>query len=560
MEHSPTWSLWPRAFEFDPVAGLPDWIRAAHKGDVISTARREFDARMARAIAAPWRRPGDIEPARPQTEMQSAVQFYSTIRNRHDYYPGINDGLGDVTEKAKADALFNGWDDGQCVVIMPDERPDLVAEETNEKASLYLGLCKQHTGETIPEDVLQQRRTDSVKLLEMSHEIAGRLESEGFKAYRDDQFSLYHFYVHSNHVEKIPQFRRVVIVPYVAAMTRSNMLTAAEYFVENNPFCRFWTFTSGSRCNVLQIRERLQKLHRKVSLLNSAPFMIEAGLEIVLRSSELGTPETGEECSTWNISGEIEQENGEFLFHPHAHCIVSLRKGFIKKEKWSLILKQVWEFWGDQWDEGKGINNVRECLKYVTKPGEMLKLPTATLAELAKQLRRLKLAQPMGLLAEQIKARKEARKKLIRCATPDGPVLRDVINWNLAPVMSDDMKDRLAARRLDVSSPKDMLRIVSRLLPSIGPAGVKEPRVVVITNRALNVAELRQHPAVAPVIACSEDEFFAGRAIRVHTCTSTVLPGLDIFEISSWKPPPEVRPVSNSPNFAKQNSENLVKT
>jgi hypothetical protein len=511
----------------------PDWVRAAHKADVIQSERRGFSDRMNAACALSWSKDKEAAGPRPLSDMEEAVRFYRETSRRQEWHPGIDDGEGDPGKKEFEDRMFDLVGE---VTLEGVESP--VLEETAGKSSLYLGLCKAQTGDTIPDEVLEQRRSDTVQLREMSHEIAGRLEANGFSAYRDDKFSLYHFYVHSGFLDKIPSFRRVIIVPYIAAMTRASMLSAAEFFIEQNPFSRFWTFTSGKRCNVLQVRKRLQDMHRKISLLNYEPFMKEAGLQIVLRSSELGTPETDRHCSTLNNSGEIEQQNGEFLFHPHAHCIVHLSKGFINRKKWDNIIEKVWAYWVDHWDAGKVIGNVRECLKYVTKPGEMLKLPGADLAELAKQLRRLKLAQPMGVLAEQIKERRESGLRLIRQKTPDGLVLAEVKDWNKLPATTQEEKDRIAAMKLDVHQEKPMTRVVSRLLPAIGPSGVKEPRVVVMTNERLDVALLRLHPAIAPVIACSVDEYFAGLAIRVHTCTSTVLPGLDILELSSWKPPP----------------------
>lgn len=518
-----------------------EWVEKKAAYDDYRVERAIRSSKLKAAYAMPWTGQELIGPVKPEpTEMQAAVWAYRDAYRAKHYQQG--DDNPDAAQTA-AGAIIERWNlIGMKVVELSDlgetERVERLESDTMAKGSLYLGLCKQQTGETIPDDILEERRSNAVKLIDLSHEIAGRLESQGFEAYRKDQFSLYHFYVHSNHLERIPAFRRVIIVPHVAAMTRNQMLSAAEFFVENHRFCRFWTFTSGRRCKVLEIRQRVKDMHRKLSKLNNQAFMLDAGIEIVLRSTELGTPEEKTDCSTWNNFGEIEEEDGEFYFHPHAHCIVALHKGFINKEKWDLVLKSVWDFWGDQWDDGSVISEVRECLKYVTKPGEMLKLPAATLAELALQLRRLKLAQPMGALADEIKAREANKLRIIRTSTPDGPVLREVFNWNLMPALTDEMKDRIAAEKLSGKKERPFTRVVSRMLPAIGPAGVKEPRVMIMTNETLKVASLRAHPAIAPVIACSQDEFFAGLAIRVHTCTSTVLPGLDILELSSWKPPP----------------------
>lgn len=502
------------------------WILERHREEERQTYRAVYASRMAAAAAAPWST-ADREP-RPKVEssIERAVRLYSSLH----YQEG-------------------------CTIDDKDWTDDTALKEAQEKASLYLELVKKHTGDTIPDEIQKQRREDSALLKQMSHQLAGTLETEGFPAYRKEQYSLYHFFVHSNHIEKIPAFRRVIILPYIAAMTRATLLSSAENFVQNNPFCRFWTFTSGKRCTVLQVRDRVQKLHRRLSALNGQSFMKEAGIEIVLRSTELGTPEDGSEGSGGEIQFEAVEiqtdKNSEGLFpvshgeqeptfHPHAHCIVHLKKGQLPKRLWSNVLQSVWDYWGDQWHDGEIIEDARECLKYVTKPAEMLKLPPPILAELGRQLRRLKLAQPMGLLQEEIKARHDASppRKLIRQSTPDGPVFREVIDWNRCDPSTKEERDREAAIRLDTGEPKAQTRVVARLLPAIGPYGVKEARMVILSNEALDVALLRQHAAIAPVIACSASEFFAGVAIRVHTCTPTVLPGLDPATFAAWKPPP----------------------
>lgn len=466
----------------------------------------------------------DDRPPPQESEIQKAVGFYAAVHYQ-----------------AGADPY--------------DWIADRGLEEAQEKASLYLDLVKHQTGDTIPEEALEKRRKDAAYLKELSHDMAGMLESEGFPAYRKEEFSLYHFYIHSNHIEKMPGFRRVIILPYIGAMTRASLLSSAEYFIEKNPFSRFWTFTSGKRCTVLQVRDRVRKLHRRISALNGQPFMKDAGIEIVLRSTELGTPEDQDKGSGGEILFEpreistdsnleglfpVSQSEGEFTFHPHAHCIVHLGKGQLPKKAWSALLEKVWNYWGDQWFDGKIIEDARECLKYVTKPSEMKKLPPAVLAELARQTRRLKLAQPMGILAEEIKARREADlpRKLIRQKTPDGPVFREVVDWNRMRPRDPERAERDRAIKLDPGEPSAATRVVARLLPAIGPMGVKEARMVILSNLPLDVALLRQHPAIAPVIACSVSEFLAGVAIRVHTCTPTVLPGLSVGDLSAWKPPP----------------------
>ena len=480
------------------------WVLERHNEEQRALGYRIRRDRLEAAFNAPWQTAeGPAEPPAGTSEIKQAVAFYAAAY----YQPGDED------------AEF-GRDCGPLA-------------ETAEKASLFLGLCKEQTGDTIPDDELERRRRDARQLMDQGHEICGRLQAGGFAAYRQDRFSLWHYYVHSGHLEKIPSFRRVIINPVIAQMTRFRMLSNVEFFMQKHLHCRLWTFTSGLRCNVLDVRGRVQELHRRLSQLNSKRFMREAGVSIVFRSTELGTPK----MFHVEHSGEIESENGEFFFHPHAHTLANFDKHLTRKQ-FGDLLKSVKSFWRHHWDDAGEIQDARELCKYVTKPSEVLKLKSDTLVRLAEATRRLKLCCPMGILRDEIKGRRARGRRIVTARTPDGPILREVLDWNRVGPATAEEKHRAAARRLDSGDDRPMTRVVSRLLPAIGPAGVKEPRAVIMTNEALEVAKLRQHPAIAPMIACSAAEFAAGLAIRVHTCTPTVLPGFDVSTFSAWRPPP----------------------
>lgn len=395
---------------------------------------------------------------------------------------------------------------------------------------LYTEICKAETGLPVPADLVEKRARQKRILKEQTLMLATKLEKEGIAAYRDSQYWFYQFYVHSGFLEEIPAFRRIMLLPAVAAAVRAPMLSAVEAFVERNPFCRFWTFTSGERVPVSGLRKRIRYLHRKLSDLNAQPFMQALGVEIVFRSTELGTPE----CDAKNKRlamrkwGRFERgANGELFFHPHAHCVVFLRKGRVSAEKWEALFHQIWAFWVHQWDGGKRgesgvIRNARECVKYVIKPAEMLKFTGPELAAVHRALSRLKLAQPMGSLADEIKARKEAGKRLVRVPVGkgEGRVFRDVTDWN--------RKGEVSPKPVDESKPaqqKAVFRVVSRCLPCVGPAGIKEPKVVIMASYPLTALLAASHPVVAHLKAATLEEFLGGSAISVHTCTSTVPKG-----------------------------------
>jgi len=426
--------------------------------------------------------------------------------------------------------------DGEAGALWsPNPAMDL-AEVENE----YFANAIEETGQsTTDEKQLEMvRRFEEIE--SQSHTLAERLESTGIPAYRQTPFGLWSYAIHSRNIRKIPAFRRVCILPYVAWQMRGPMVSALEYFLEKHPYCRFLTFTSGKRVPLRipaygpaepLLRDRIAYLNRKISRLNAQPFMKAAGLEIVFRSDEFGTPETDENGNLKGDAGSIERDpDGTIWLHPHCHCVAWPKKGFIPPKKWAQLLKQIWAFWVHHWEEGGAIQTARECCKYVTKPAEMLKLSAAELAELYRQTRRMKLVQPLGALAAEIKAREEKNERLIKKATPNGEgrVYFEIKNWNKLRARTRAEKDFEEGKKFDAKEAGFFFRIMSRSVPSFCGAGLKECRVTIMATR-FDEEKIRAHPDIAALIEATADAWAAGVFIRVHTCTPTVRPG----------PPPE---------------------
>lgn len=410
----------------------------------------------------------------------------------------------------------------------------------------FMAMSRERTGATVDDVKVAQMRRASAELSAMSHAIAEKMRAAGFDAYRDTPFDLYRYFVHSGHVEKLPKFRRVTFIPSVAQQVRAPLVSALESHLEKQPFARMWTLTAGARTPLCDVRQRAKQLHRKISTLNAQPFMHEAGVEISFRSTELGTPEfnSAGPCEGGNIERDAD---GRLFFHLHAHCVVILKRGFIPPKKWANLLKKVSSFWVHWWKDGGETENgsatsglivsAREVCKYLTKPGEMLKLTGEELCELQRQLSRLKLCQPLGVLAEEMKAREAANLRLVRKQTPEGPVFAEVKNWNRRPRKTKEEASAEAAEKLGNAETKgDSLRVVSRLLPGIGPCGVAEPRVIILAMN-WDEAAVRNDASVRQLVEFTRGEFAAGAAIRVHTCTPTVLQ-TPAFPFVEHLPPP----------------------
>lgn len=453
---------------------------------------------------------------------------------------------------------------------------DLHREETfrREAETVYERLCVEETGICRSPEKQAAAEAEERLLLEQSHELGRRLEAKGVYAYRGGPWGLWKYGVHTGTVYTDPRFRRCCILPHVAKQLRMPTLTALEAWLQRNPFARFWTFTGGKRCLIVEARERIRAMVRKLSRLNAEPFMRNAGVEIVFRSVELGTPELAEDGKRREDeeTGVFERdEQGRALLHPHLHCVVQLRNGPLSKHRWSELLKQVWAFWGDHWDDARVIRNARECCKYVTKPGEMLALSDDDLVSLHAQLFRLKLVQPMGSLADDIKRRRTERKRLIRERTPEGPVLQEVADWargvpaNGASDFDDERflpgngalvqvdgetllkleRAANAARARNWSSGENVCRVVSKSAPGFSPLGVKEPRVVVM-GTVFDRAAVEAHPLVQRLRELTSAEWQAGLSLgftRAHQLSGKSGPEFDFVPNMDPRPPPVGPPV-----------------
>ena len=485
--------------------------------------------------------PDQYERDHPEEEINRALRAKSARNCRRVYSeskPHGKDwkGAGDLIA---VDGVMYRPGDGDETPLCPVSKTVGVQGKLMADA-VYLQHSREETGIAIAPEKIAAKRAEKHNLQQQTHTLAERLEAAGYPCYRAEKWSIWTYGVHSGEIEKLPAFRRICFLPYVAAQLRAPVLQALEAFGQSHPFLRFWTFTSGKRCRLTEVNRRCRQLHRRLSVLNAQAFMHAAGAEIIFRSTELGTPEFDENGKRRRESeaGAIERdESGELLFHVHAHCVILLRQA-LPPDKWADLLRAIWSHWGDNWDEGSAIANLREVCKYVTKPAELLRLRPGELAELARQLYRVKLVQPMGALAEEIKRREEDGLTLIRQRTHDGSVWREVANWNL---QGPREKNPDKIEQPDV----DHCAVVARCVPSFCALGIKEPRVVVMGTR-FDLRSIVAHPLVERLRRCTAGEWQAGLRIRVHTGTPTVAdvcaaadcPGVAPDLPAAWRPLP----------------------
>lgn len=363
-------------------------------------------------------------------------------------------------------------------------------------------------------------------------------------ALRSTPFSLYTYFVHSRTVVRQEQFRRVMFLPAVAQKVRAPKLLAVESFIERHPFCRMWTFTSGPRCGLDELGDRVRAFHRRLS--RFASWLRKTwSMEMVFRSTELGKLETRPDGSRDGEAGCIPRdENGRPTFHVHAHTLVRSLTGHRSKSEWSRLLRSVWSKWKHVWDDGSSVNDARELVKYMCKPGEVLRLNETEICDLYDQLAGLRLVCPLGSLAAEIRERKEKELTFDRQPTPEGRVLREVPDWNrhgrTTVESGTDRSVRIVLGKRPTKPADIPARIVARLAPSFAPGSLlAEPRVAVLGMR-WDANQVEKSPLVAQLREATAAQWTAGAdLLRVHVGTSTV--PAEFPAAADWvsRPPPD---------------------
>lgn len=413
------------------------------------------------------------------------------------------------------------------IVNLPEfeDSPAYVQEEALQYVHCSKGaadlreICADRTGLIIPPDRYEKLLKARAEIQRQSTLVAEKLERTGVGGYKTGDegewhFDPLHFAAYGDQGENAVQqirYRRCNFIPAVAQQKRAHMLKHLELWLHNNPHARFWTFTSGKRCPIPELRKRLQELHRKISKLNAQQFMSEAGLQIIFRASETGS-------LTDDQGNEIKDAAGNWLFHPHAHCIVE-QKRRLTPEHWSQLLGDVKSYWKTHWDDAGQIQNVREVCKYPIKPADVLRLTDSETAELYHALFRLHQVQPLGALKEQIADIKSDNDALIyRGGGDDGCKIVRVKNWNSKPPTekrseADKQVEKILRSKGD--SPEDEQTVTAQAVAILAPGpffGSTIRPAILVRGRSFMQEDKRricEIPKIKAMIAACMPQFLA---------------------------------------------------
>lgn len=467
--------------------------------------------------------------------------------------------------------------------------PEL-AKNRAQAVSDFLDDSEEQTGMSMSPEQYAEAEQKRLKLSDMAKEITRRLEEAGINAHRDSgDMKLWQFFIHTGMLVELPQYRRICINPVIAAQSRAGILASLEFFTQEHKFCRFWTFTTGQRCFASDIPARLDEFNKRLRKLNHW-MRKNYGVEIIIRATEFGTLESHEdgnrvaERDTGRINFELNAQTGkaEPTYHPHFHCVVYSRRGYIEKDRWTELCEKVRARWKCHCDFSGVIENPREIVKYVTKPGDVLKLDLPQLREFFEVTTNRRLVVPMGELKREIAARKAAGKKLLRKKSRKMWHWREVFDHNktlseaespeqrqasdeMADANAFDHEHRLAmnaapnwvdvddvttifegevfktrggrelvgGREVRMKDKRDFCKVVAFIPPAAGPTRRKENRLLVLGDR-FDLAAVKRHPLyqqlhdrtftawVAGEELARSEAAALGSGIYVHTGTVSV--------------------------------------
>ena len=327
------------------------------------------------------------------------------------------------------------------------------------QATYYDRLASELSGVPGDIDAWEKGQSFHKKLLAQSYELADKLESVGTEAYIPQDLMI--LGLHSKQARKLPNFRNINFIPYVARKNRNRQAKELEYFLQENPNCRAWMITAGSRCNSQMLPNVVKKLHRKVSKINSMPFMRYAGASFVYRATEFG---------------EVAPDGDDLSYHPHCHAVLNMTR-FLPKNEWSSLLRKIQAFFGAYSQDNGRIRNARELVKYCVKPSDMEQLHGEQLKTLFHASQGLRLHESLGSFR---KHRGRIRAEKLKVIRHKSGVLKMIPSWNQVPTKNSSSTS-IFEREVELASDEshDSPKVLAWCVPARVFTHVTEPLFIV---------------------------------------------------------------------------------
>jgi len=234
-------------------------------------------------------------------------------------------------------------------------------------------------------------------LEDQTNRLADLLEQAGITARLNSEVTAVSLV--TNIATPLVAFRPVRFLPSVAARDRRPMLNALRYWmdevIERPDYVRYIVVTSGELVPAFgDLRGRMQDMSRAISKWAHAA-KNDFDIHVHFRGSEFTRKTAGER-------GLESYSPDTVLYHPHCNILLEPKRKLPKTGagSWDAFLKWSHEYLEGHWHDNGRIKDVREIVKYVVKPADLLEgkqpIKSDETKWLYESLFRLNLAQPMG--------------------------------------------------------------------------------------------------------------------------------------------------------------------
>lgn len=254
-----------------------------------------------------------------------------------------------------------------------------------------------------------------IALEDQTNRLADLLEKAGITARLNSQVTAVSLV--TNIATPLVAYRPVRFLPSVAARDRRPMLNALKYWmdevVERPDYVRYIVVTAGELVPAFgDLRGRMQDMSRSISKWAHIA-KNDFDIHVHFRGSEF-TRKTAGERGLEGYSPDT------VLYHPHCNILLEPKRKLPKTGagSWDAFLKWSHSYLEGHWHDNGRIKDVREIVKYVVKPADLLEGEQPIESDETKwlygSLFRLNLAQPLGEFKEFYSEISAKKLKVVR--------------------------------------------------------------------------------------------------------------------------------------------------
>jgi hypothetical protein len=298
-------------------------------------------------------------------------------------------------------------------------------------------------------------------------------------------------------------YRAVRFLPVVAARDRRPLVNGLKLFMtehRNSKYFRYAVMT----CNELvpmfgDIRVAIQELSRRISKWSHNVYK-KYGIKVLYRGIEFTRATAAERDAAAVERGRASDLSERFkadtaLYHVHANVLYWPTRNI--DTLWPEFLTYTHEFMRAEWRDNGKVKKVEEIVKYCSKPADTLKATKEELVWLYRQMKRLKICQPLGDFKLWLKRLVDRREKVVRVRVGGGGELMRVKKGKRGGASDDDDVDKAQ----DISEADDHEKSTKEapvtVLPKQDRESADPPANIVI---GLSLPQWRHTPWSEPMI------------------------------------------------------------